>query len=67
MIWMSSAFAAVTLEKHYFAIQIQFTSVMNSDSWTLVNVYGPSQGLDRNASLTGLLILILELMIVGSF
>jgi hypothetical protein len=43
---MSSAFAAVTLEKHSFAIQIQFTSVMNSDSWTLVNVYGPSQGLE---------------------
>jgi hypothetical protein len=46
---MCSAFAVVTLEKHSFAIQIQSNSLMNSDSWTLVNVYGPSHGPNRNA------------------
>lgn len=45
VIWMSSVFAAVTMEKHSFAIRVQFTSLMNIGSWTLV--YGPSHGPSR--------------------
>lgn len=39
--WASSYFTTTVLEKHHFAIRMSVTSAHNSESWTLVVVYGP--------------------------
>jgi hypothetical protein len=41
VLWNSSVFAGTLVFQESFAIVVRFTSTMYSDSWTLVNVYGP--------------------------
>ena len=36
------------MECHKFAIRISFTSKHNHTSWTLVTVYGPCRGVERD-------------------
>lgn len=42
-----SAFSSITQDKHLFSSRLKFTSSINLDHWTLVAVYGPSCGHDR--------------------
>jgi exonuclease III len=48
VLWNSKVFSGNLIELTRSAIQIQFTSTHNSDKWTLVNVYGPCKGPDRD-------------------
>jgi hypothetical protein len=48
VLWNSAVFAGVLIEIKRFAIVINFTSTHNSDSWTMVTVYGPCKGLERD-------------------
>jgi len=43
VMWNSSHFTGVVLERKQYALTIQFTSVHNLDSWKLSTVYGPCQ------------------------
>jgi hypothetical protein len=48
VLWNSDVFNGVLLEIQRFAIRVHFTSKHNADSWTLVSVYGPCQGIERD-------------------
>jgi exonuclease III len=48
VVWRSDIFTNTLVEVKPFGIIINFTSVHNNDNWTLVNVYGPSQGQMRD-------------------
>ena len=48
VLWNSSIFTGKLIEIHRSAIHIEFTSVHNAKSWTLVNVYGPCKGVERD-------------------
>ena len=48
VLWNSSIFDGDILECHNFAIRISFTSKHNHTSWTLVTVYGPCRGVERD-------------------
>jgi len=41
VVWNSAIFSGIVLDKQSYGITIQFTSVHNSDSSKLTNVYGP--------------------------
>ena len=43
-LWCSSALTGTLVDLQSFGIIINFTSTQNSQTWTLVNVYGPCQG-----------------------
>ena len=44
-IWNSTIFTADVLMSEDFALVTRFKSMQSAQSWTLVNVYGPCQGL----------------------
>jgi exonuclease III len=48
VIWNSSVFAGSLVEVHRFGIRIEFVSAHNNENWTLVCVYGPCQGVERD-------------------
>jgi hypothetical protein len=48
VLWNSAIFVGVLIEIKRFAITINFTSTHNADSWTMVTVYGPCKGLERD-------------------
>ncbi|KAG2577604.1 hypothetical protein PVAP13_6NG193309 [Panicum virgatum] len=41
MLWSSSTFDGLVLEKHQFAITATFTSMHNLEVWKLSTIYGP--------------------------
>ena len=43
VIWNSTIFNGVTIEKHSFAMRLSFTSLHNMEQWSLINLYGPCQ------------------------
>ena len=48
IVWNSAVFTSHLLQSHPFGMVVNFTSVHNSESWTLVNVYGPCSGPARD-------------------
>ena len=48
ILWNSSIFTGVVLEKKQFALTISFTSVQNQEVWKLSSVYGPCSEPDRS-------------------
>jgi hypothetical protein len=48
IIWDSSIFSGMVMHCEQFAIFVYFTSTQSAQSWTLVNVYGPCTGDQRN-------------------
>ena len=48
ILWNSTIFHGNLLEVHKSTIRINFTSTHNNVSWTIVTVYGPCRGLDRD-------------------
>ena len=48
ILWNSSIFTGVVLEKKQFALTISFTSVQNQEVWKLSLVYGPCSEPDRS-------------------
>jgi exonuclease III len=44
VIWNSSVYCGMLVEVQRFGIRINFTSMHNNDSWSLVCVYGPCHG-----------------------
>jgi exonuclease III len=44
VIWNSAIFCGMLVEVQRFCIRINFTSMHNNDSWSLVCVYGPCHG-----------------------
>ena len=47
-IWKSSVFSGTVISSDLFALAIDFVSTQSSQRWTLVNVYGPCTGTDRD-------------------
>ena len=43
-IWNSAIFTGTIIASKEFALVIRFQSTQSSQSWTLVNIYGPCQG-----------------------
>jgi exonuclease III len=56
-IWNSSIFSAITLFSKDFALVTRFRSTQSAQNWTLVNIYGPCQGEQRNNFIQWLLAL----------
>ena len=54
VLWNSAVFVGDLVEIHRSAIKLNFTSVHNSVKWTLVNVYGPCKGVERDNFVTWL-------------
>jgi hypothetical protein len=48
ILWNSSVFTGVLLEVKRFGIVVNFTSTHNNANWSLVSVYGPYQGIERD-------------------
>jgi hypothetical protein len=48
IIWDSSVFSGMIMHCEKFAISVHFTFVHSSQTWTLVNIYGPCTGEDRD-------------------
>jgi hypothetical protein len=48
VLWNSSIFAGVLVEIQRYSVVVNFTSKHNADSWTLVIVYGPCKGIERD-------------------
>ena len=40
-VWNSSIFEGTLLDSQQFGMLVKFTSKLNAEVWTLVNVYGP--------------------------
>ena len=49
MLWNSSIFRGVIVDKQSFGITMNFTSAHNGDTWFLTNVYGPYDDPARTA------------------
>lgn len=47
MVWNNSVFSGSVVFKESFALGVRVKSLHSDDDWTLVNIYGPSDGLDR--------------------
>jgi hypothetical protein len=52
--WNSAISAGVLVEIQRFSVVANFSSVHNADSWTLVYVYGPCKGHERDNFITWL-------------
>lgn len=52
--WNSSIFTASNIVIESFGIQLTFTSTHSNLFWTLVTVYGPCAGIERDNFLTWL-------------
>jgi hypothetical protein len=48
VLWNSTIFSGLLVETKRFGLIINFTSIHNNASWTLVCVYGPCRGLERD-------------------
>jgi mannosylglycoprotein endo-beta-mannosidase len=48
VLWNASVFSGVLVEVQCFGLIVKFTSSHNNASWTLVSVYGPCQGIERD-------------------
>ena len=48
IVWNSAVFTGTLVQSHSFGMVVNFTSVHNSERWTLVNVYGPCTGPARD-------------------
>ena len=48
VIWNSAVFSGTLVEVQRFSLVISFKSVHNSETWTLVSVYGPCHGPQRD-------------------
>jgi exonuclease III len=48
VLWNASVFSGVLVEVQRFGLIVKFTSSHNNASWTLVSVYGPCQGIERD-------------------
>jgi exonuclease III len=48
VLWSSAIFSGILVELQRFSIVINFTSTHNSDNWTMVTVYVPCEGLERD-------------------
>jgi hypothetical protein len=48
VIWNSAVFSGSLVEVQRFGIRIEFVSAHNNENWTLVCVYGPCQGVERD-------------------
>jgi hypothetical protein len=48
VLWNSSIFDGTLLEVHMSAVRVLFTSKHTKESWTLVSVYGPCRGIERD-------------------
>jgi exonuclease III len=48
IIWKSSVFSGIVMHCESFALSVYFTSKQSSKSWTLINIYGPCQGEQRD-------------------
>jgi hypothetical protein len=49
VVWNSSVFGGIVVDKQSFGITVQITSVHNGDVWFLTNVYGPCDDPARTA------------------
>jgi exonuclease III len=47
-LWSFAIFSGTLVELQRFSIVINFTSTHNSENWTLVSVYGPCKGVERD-------------------
>jgi exonuclease III len=47
VIWNSSIFTRMVMHCELFALSVHFTSTQSAQSWTLVNIYGPCTGENR--------------------
>jgi exonuclease III len=64
-IWNSSVFHGMRMQTKRFGLVKQFTTTENNAKWTLVCVYGPCQGGERDLFLSlGYTISIFELMTI---
>jgi exonuclease III len=54
ILWNSSIFMGQVVEINRSAIIVNFTSMHNNAIWTLVSVYGPCQGVERDNFVTWL-------------
>jgi exonuclease III len=48
VVWNSAVFTGVLIDLQKFGIIIKFTSTHSNQQWTLVNIYGPCQGEERD-------------------
>jgi hypothetical protein len=48
VVWNSSVFQGVLQQIERFGLIVNFTSKHNNENWTLVCVYGPCQGIERD-------------------
>ena len=48
VLWNSSVFYGQLVETNRFSVSVNFTSVHNNESWTMVSVYGPCAGEERD-------------------
>jgi exonuclease III len=48
VLWNSSIFTGVLMEVKKYGILVNFTSAHNNVNWSLVSVYGPCQGVERD-------------------
>jgi hypothetical protein len=48
VLWNSAIFSGVLVQTEKYGIIINFTSMHNNEAWTLVCVYGPCQGVQRD-------------------
>ena len=46
--WNSSVFFGEVIQINKFAITVKFTSTHNGQTWSLISIYGPCQGPDRD-------------------
>ena len=49
ILWCSSIFGGIVVEKLHFSITVNFTSIHNGDTWRLSNIYGPCDEPTRSA------------------
>jgi mannosylglycoprotein endo-beta-mannosidase len=48
VLWNSAIFSGVLVQTEKYGIIIKFSSMHNNEAWTLVCVYGPCQGVERD-------------------
>jgi hypothetical protein len=48
VLWVGNAFVGQVMLEESFGIAISFTSVLSSENFMLVNVYGPCEGIERD-------------------
>ena len=48
VVWNSDVFSGLLVEVQPFAVIVRFTSKQNNEQWSVVSVYGPSQGEARD-------------------